>query len=118
MKQSSKRSLSLMVAAVGVLVSQSAWAQISDGVVKLGVLNDMSSLYADVSGRGGVLAAQMAVEDFGGKVLGAPIEVISGDHQNKPDVGAGIARLQSSTYLPHQSLWPSKMSRVKRSGSF
>jgi hypothetical protein len=49
MKQSlSKRSLSLMVAAVGVLVSQSAWAQISDGVVKLGVLNDMSSLYADV----------------------------------------------------------------------
>ena len=93
MKQSlSKRSLSLMVAAVGVLVSQSAWAQISDGVVKLGVLNDMSSLYADVSGRGGVLAAQMAVEDFGGKVLGAPIEVISGDHQNKPDVGAGIAR--------------------------
>ena len=65
---------------------------ISDGVVKLGVLNDMSSLYADVSGRGGVLAAQMAVEDFGGKVLGAPVEVISGDHQNKPDVGAGIAR--------------------------
>ena len=52
----------------------------------------MSSLYADVSGRGGVLAAQMAVEDFGGRVLGAPIEVISGDHQNKPDVGAGIAR--------------------------
>jgi branched-chain amino acid transport system substrate-binding protein len=88
----SKRSLSLMVAAVSVLVSQSAWAQISDGVVKLGVLNDMSSLYADVSGRSGVLAAQMAVEDFGGKVLGAPIEVISGDHQNKPDVGAGIAR--------------------------
>ena len=92
MKQSSKRSLGLMIAAVGVLVSQSAWAQISDGVVKLGVLNDMSSLYADVSGRGGVLAAQMAVEDFGGKVLGAPIEVISGDRQNKPDVGAGIAR--------------------------
>jgi ABC-type branched-subunit amino acid transport system substrate-binding protein len=93
MKQSlSKRSLSVMVAAVSILVSQSAWAQISDGVVKLGVLNDMSSLYADVSGKGGVLAAQMAVEDFGGRVLGAPIEVISGDHQNKPDVGAGIAR--------------------------
>ena len=84
--------LNLMVTAVSVLVSQTAWAQISDGVVELGVLNDMSSLYADVSGRGGVLAAQMAVEDFGGKVLGAPIEVISGDHQNKPDVGAGIAR--------------------------
>jgi branched-chain amino acid transport system substrate-binding protein len=93
MKQSlSKRSLSLVLAVAGVLVSQAAWAQISDGVVKLGVLNDMSSLYADVSGRGGAVAAQMAVEDFGGKVLGAPIEVISGDHQNKPDVGAGIAR--------------------------
>jgi branched-chain amino acid transport system substrate-binding protein len=69
-----------------------AWAQVSDGVVKLGVLNDMSSLYADASGKGGVLAAQMAVEDFGGKVLGAPIEVVSGDHQNKPDIGSGIAR--------------------------
>jgi branched-chain amino acid transport system substrate-binding protein len=69
----SKLSLHLMVAAVSVLVSQTAWAQISDGVVKLGVLNDMSSLYADVSGKGGVIAAQMAVEDFGAKVLGAPI---------------------------------------------
>ena len=71
MKQSlSKQLLTLLVAAASVLVSQSAWAQISDGVVKLGVLNDMSSLHADVSGRGGVLAAQMAVEDFGGKVFG------------------------------------------------
>jgi branched-chain amino acid transport system substrate-binding protein len=53
-----KQSLSVMIAALCVLVSQSAWAQISDGVVKLGVLNDMSSLYADVSGRGGVLATR------------------------------------------------------------
>jgi branched-chain amino acid transport system substrate-binding protein len=52
----------------------------------------MSSLYADIGGRGSVLAAQMAVEDFGGKVLGAPIEIVSGDHQNKPDIGAAIAR--------------------------
>ena len=49
-----------------------------------------NGLRYDASGRGGVIAAQMAVEDFGGKVLGAPIEVISGDHQNKPDIGAGI----------------------------
>jgi len=84
--------LFVLTVAAGVFCCGTAWAQVSDGVVKLGVLNDMSSLYADASGRGGVLAAQMAVEDFGGKVLGAPIEVISGDHQNKPDIGVGIAR--------------------------
>ena len=86
-----KRLLGL-TAAICILGYGTASAQISDGVVKLGVLNDMSSLYADASGKGGVLAAQMAVDDFGGKVLGAPIEVISGDHQNKPDIGAAIAR--------------------------
>ncbi len=86
-----KRLVCLTITAA-VLGCGSALAQVSDGVVKLGVLNDMSGLYADDSGKGGVLAAQMAVEDFGGKVLGAPIEVISGDHQNKPDIGAGIAR--------------------------
>src|ERR1700739_862859 len=67
-------------------------AQISDGVVKIGVLNDMSGLYADIGGRGSVIAAQMAAEDAGGKALDKPIEIISGDHQNKPDIGAGIAR--------------------------
>ena len=86
-----KRLLALTAVAC-ILSCGTAWAQISDGVVKLGVLNDMSSLYADVSGKGGVVAAQMAAEDFGGKVLGAPIEIIGGDHQNKPDVGAGLAR--------------------------
>ena len=60
--------------------------------VKLGVLNDQSGLYADLSGMGSVHAARMAVEDYGGKVLGRPIEVIFADHQNKPDVGANIAR--------------------------
>src|SRR5262249_7973846 len=68
MKESlNKLSLSLMVAAVSIPVSQTAWAQVSDAVVKLGVLNDMSSLYADVSGRGGVLAAQTTLA---GKCLG------------------------------------------------
>ncbi len=69
-----------------------ACAQVSDGVVKIGVLADMSGMYADLSGPGSVTAAQMAVEDFGGTVLGKPIVVVSADHQNKPDVGASIAR--------------------------
>jgi branched-chain amino acid transport system substrate-binding protein len=67
-------------------------AQISDNVVKLGVLTDMSSLYADATGKGSVAAVEMAVADYGGKVAGAPIEVVSADHQNKPDVGVAIAR--------------------------
>src|SRR6188472_3961114 len=60
--------------------------------VKLGVLNDQTGLYADLTGMGSVHAARMAVEDFGGKVLGRPIEVIFADHQNKPDIGANLAR--------------------------
>jgi branched-chain amino acid transport system substrate-binding protein len=82
--------------ALAVLIAVSGYApasaQISDGVVKIGVLNDMSSLYADLGGKGSVIAAQMAAEDFGGKVWDKPIDIISGDHQNKPDIGAGIAR--------------------------
>ena len=86
------KSLFSLAMLAGLVAASPAHAQISDGVVKIGVLNDMSSLYADIGGKGSVLAAQMAVEDFGGKVLDKPIEVISGDHQNKPDIGAGIAR--------------------------
>ncbi|HEY3678904.1 MAG TPA: ABC transporter substrate-binding protein, partial [Bradyrhizobium sp.] len=67
-------------------------AQISDNVVKLGVLTDMSSLYADATGKGSLAAVEMAVADYGGKVKGVPIEVVSADHQNKPDVGVAIAR--------------------------
>ena len=66
--------------------------QPSDNVVKIGILNDQSGVYADFGGKWSVEAARMAVEDFGGKVLNAPVEVISADHQNKPDVAAGIAR--------------------------
>ncbi len=72
--------------------STSTRAQISDGVVKIGVLNDASGAYADLGGKGSVLAAQMAVEDFGGTVLGKPIEIVSADHQNKADIGAAVAR--------------------------
>src|SRR5262252_9508027 len=60
--------------------------------VKIGVLNDQTGLYADLTGMGSVRAARMAVEDFGSKVLGRPIEVIFADHQNKPDLGSSIAR--------------------------
>ncbi len=67
-------------------------ALISKDKVRLGVLTDMTSLYAVGTGSGSVLAAQMAVDDFGGKVLGKPIEVLSADHQNKPDIGSSIAR--------------------------
>jgi branched-chain amino acid transport system substrate-binding protein len=81
--------LSLLIS--GSLTAPSA-AQDSQQPVKIGVLTDMAGMYKDIMGPGSVLAAQMAVEDFGGKVLGRPIEVISGDHQTKPDVGAAIAR--------------------------
>src|SRR6516162_2553801 len=79
---------------MGLLASSSldGWAQISDDVVKIGVLDDMSGLYADIQGPGDVVAVKLAVEDFGGTVNGKPIEVVSGDLQNKADVGSAIAR--------------------------
>jgi branched-chain amino acid transport system substrate-binding protein len=76
-------------AALSMLAAQ---AQISDDVVKIGVMNDMSGLYADLGGQGSVEAARMAIADFGGTVNGKKIELISADHQNKPDVGGAIAR--------------------------
>jgi branched-chain amino acid transport system substrate-binding protein len=66
-------------------------AQVSDDVVKIGILNDQSGMYADLAGQGSVNAARMAAEDFGGKVQGKTIEVIFADHQNKPDVASSIA---------------------------
>lgn len=60
--------------------------------VRIGVLTDMSGTFSDISGPGAVLAVRMAVEDFGGSVLGRPVEMLSGDHQNKPDIGAATAR--------------------------
>ena len=81
-----------IILCAAALLPAAASAQISDNVVKLGVLTDMSSLYSDATGKGSLAAAEMAAEDFGGKVLGKPIVVIGGDHLNKPDVGANIAR--------------------------
>ncbi|WP_298951989.1 ABC transporter substrate-binding protein [uncultured Methylobacterium sp.] len=65
---------------------------VSDGAVRLGFLLDMSGVYADVTGPGSAAAARMAVEDVGGTVLGAPVEVLVADHQNKPDIAAATAR--------------------------
>jgi branched-chain amino acid transport system substrate-binding protein len=64
--------------------------QVSDDVVKIGVLNDQSGLYADLAGQGSVIAARMAAEDFGGTVLGKKIEIVFADHQNKPDIAVNI----------------------------
>ena len=75
-----------------VQASAQAKGKISDGVVKIGVITDLSGLYSDLSGQGSIIAAQMAVADFGGKVLGAPIQIVSADHQDKPDVAASKAR--------------------------
>ncbi len=85
------RTLTLLVAVV--LATGPAHAQgVSDGVIKIGVLNDQSSLYADLAGQGSVVAARMAVEDYGAAAKGLKVEIVSADHQNKPDVGSGIAR--------------------------
>jgi branched-chain amino acid transport system substrate-binding protein len=66
--------------------------RISDDVVKIGVLTDMTGFYSDIAGPGAVLAVKMAVADFGGKVLGKPIEVVSADHQDKADIASTTAR--------------------------
>jgi branched-chain amino acid transport system substrate-binding protein len=78
-----------LFAAVG-LAAGSAAADVTS--LKIGVLNDQSGLYTDLSGPAGVDAVRMAVEDFGGSIGGAKIEVVSADHQNKPDIGTAIVR--------------------------
>jgi branched-chain amino acid transport system substrate-binding protein len=82
----------LGMAAVAALFAGTAAAQISGNVIKIGVLNDQSSLYADLTGQGSVLAARMAVEDFAAEKKGMKVEIVSADHQNKADVGSAIAR--------------------------
>jgi branched-chain amino acid transport system substrate-binding protein len=69
-----------------------ASAQTSDGVIKIGVLNDMSGTYSDLAGPGSVAAAKLAVEDFGAAAKGMKVEILGADHQNKPDIGSNIAR--------------------------
>jgi branched-chain amino acid transport system substrate-binding protein len=74
----------------GAGVASAQQGKLSDDVVKIGVLTDMSGVYADYGGPGAVMAAKMAVEDFGGKMFGKPIEVLSADHQNKPDIAKNV----------------------------
>jgi branched-chain amino acid transport system substrate-binding protein len=88
------RPLAAAAATLAVLlgIGSPGYAQISDDAVRIGMLEDMSSLYSETTGPGSVYAARMAVADFGGKVLGKPIEILQADHQNKADVGSAIAR--------------------------
>jgi branched-chain amino acid transport system substrate-binding protein len=87
-----RTSLPLLAGALLSAGASAAPAQVSDGVVKIGLLLDMTGLYADITGEGTVTAVKMAVEDFGGKVLGKPVEVVYADHFNKADVAANKAR--------------------------
>src|SRR5437868_9380462 len=86
-----KRLFSLTALAV-VFGCGCAQAQYSDGSIKIGVMNDMSGTYADLSGQGSVIAARMAVEDFGAAAKGMKVEIVGADHQNKPDVGSNVVR--------------------------
>ncbi len=80
-----------MIVMAALFASSSAFAQYTDGVIKIGVLSDMSSLYSDIGGPGSVAAAKLAVADFNPAAKGMKVEIVSGDHQNKPDVGTGLA---------------------------
>ena len=84
--------LALTVAAIALVPHGAAAQEVSNDVVKIGILNDQSGVYADFGGKWSVEAAKMAVEDFGGTVLGKPIEIIDADHQNKADIASNIAR--------------------------
>ena len=86
------RSVWFLAAAVLSLFIACDNSNAGNGVVKIGILNDQSGVFADSTGTGSTDAARMAAEDFGGKVAGMPIAIIAADHQNRPDVGAGIAR--------------------------
>ena len=83
-----------MIAATiaGICATGAAQAEISNNTIKIGVLSDMSSLYTDIAGAGSIVAAKMAVEDSGIEKRGIKVEIVSADHQNKPDVGSAIAR--------------------------
>jgi branched-chain amino acid transport system substrate-binding protein len=87
-----RRLFSVLLAAAMGVSTMPAQAQLSGDMVKIGVMTDMTGVYGDLGGQGSVVAAQMAIDDFGGKVLGKPIQLISADHQNKADLAASKAR--------------------------
>ena len=84
--------LAVFLSSLASTFSGTVKAQISDNLVRIGVLNDQSGVYADLGGAGSIIAAHMAVEDVSGKVLGKPIDIVVAEHQSEADVGAAIAR--------------------------
>ncbi|MGO4677844.1 ABC transporter substrate-binding protein [Bosea sp. 2YAB26] len=86
------KTLLLAGALTAFACTTAAEAQVSDDVVKIGVLTDMAGVTADITGKGSVVAAEMAVKEFGGTVLGKPIQIVTADHQHKADVGTTVAR--------------------------
>jgi branched-chain amino acid transport system substrate-binding protein len=84
--------VALLALSVTLALTQHAVGQVSDDVVRIGLLTDYTGVFSALSGQGGVTAARMAVEDFGGTVLGKPIEIVQADHGNKPDTAAAIAK--------------------------
>jgi branched-chain amino acid transport system substrate-binding protein len=84
--------VALLALSVTLALTQHAVGQVSDDVVRIGLLTDYTGVFSALSGQGGVVAARMAVEDFGGTVLGKPIEIVQADHGNKPDTAAAIAK--------------------------
>ena len=86
------KSLLSLIALAAALGGGVAQAQYTDGIIKIGVMNDMSGTYKDLSGQGSVIAARMAAEDFGAADKGMKVEIVGADHQNKPDVGSNIVR--------------------------
>jgi branched-chain amino acid transport system substrate-binding protein len=86
------KTLASLAALAFALGYGTAQAQYTDSTIKIGVMNDMSGTYADLSGPGSVLAARMAVEDFGAAAKGMKVEILGADHQNKPDIGSNVVR--------------------------
>src|SRR5262245_54035850 len=82
----------LLAVLAGLAACGAAQAQMTDGVIKIGGMTDMSGTYADLTGQGSVIAARMAVEDFGAAQKGLKVEIVGADHLNKPDVGSNIVR--------------------------
>ncbi len=123
--------MAMSLVAAAALIGAASTARSEETAVKIGVLSDMSSIFSSFGGPGSVVAAKMAVEDYGGRVLNRPIEVVTGDHQNKPDIGLGIARrwydvdgveaifdvLNSGLALPLQGVAESKNKLVFFSGA-
>jgi branched-chain amino acid transport system substrate-binding protein len=88
-----KRSICILLGLAVIAISPAS-AQMSDNVIRIGIVTDMNGIYADAGGKGSVVAAQLAADDFSGKILGTPIEITAADHQNKPDIAANLARQQ------------------------